>query len=550
MLRRSVSGFALILTLTSSACGDSGKSGADDTPASGEPEGRIGSDASIAVTGSGGRDAAVIDLDAKVSDAAPPSASNNAPATGLAAVVVDGATAQHVTDAATTQQADASAQPDAGDLTLADASSEPATPDASAASEPDAGTAACDPSVAPRADQLAYQVIVSNETLLSNLTFAAQAPDSEDWYLVEMTGQIWRVRNGALDTTPFLDLSSAISLGAGYDQTSIGYDERGLVGLAFAPDYPTSGLFYVTITPSATNFLGLTVDHDMVIEYRLPGDGAAPQLSRILVEVPSAFGLLGNIHNMNTVRFGPDGLLYVGMGDGGGVNCGDSEPNASQDVGSVFGKILRLDLSQPAPYAALDNPFVGSGDARVWQYGLRNPFRFSFDRMTGDLYLGDVGQSRYEEIDYAPAGSVGLNFGWATYEGIANCPTASRPLRSGSVATPPIFTADRQGTGPFSDYMAITGGVVYRGRAIPSLVGTYLFGDYYGKRLGALKQCGSATSPVTPVRKSCDANFPEACLRAPSGGPSFRSLTAIVEDHAGELYFVASGNSLLKLVPR
>ena len=258
-----------------------------------------------------------------------------------------------------------------------------------------------------------------------------------------------------------------------------------------------------------------------------------------------------NIHNGGRVAFGPDGMLYLALGDGGGVSCGNVELGATQNVGSLFGKLLRLDLSLPPPYGALDNPFVLDGDSRVLHYGLRNPFRFSFDHVTGDLYLGDVGQNTYEEIDFAKAGAKGLNFGWATFEGNSDV-TCNRPLRSGSTHTPPIFAVDRTAaaTGPFSDYNAMIGGVVYRGSALPQLEGAYLFGGYRGARLGALYQCDNDTSPVTPITKSCNPNTPnEACLRSLPGTPVFSELRAIVEDHDGEVYVVANGNSLLKIVP-
>lgn len=421
--------------------------------------------------------------------------------------------------------------------------------------QPDTGAPeSCDATRAPDVSGFATRVLVE-DAQLETLSFAAQAPGSDDWYLVEMRGRIMRLRDGVLEATPFLDLTSAIELGAGFDQTSVGYDERGLVGLAFAPDFETSGLFYVAITPSRVNSLGLPYDHDMVVEYRRGADGQAPSRERILIELPSAPVRLGNIHNINTIRFGSDGMLYVGSGDGGGVLCGNAEPNASQDVGSAFGKLLRLDLSQPAPYGALDNPFAGvpGGDPRVLHYGLRNPFRFSFDRATGDLYLGDVGQNRYEELNFAPSGSAGLNFGWATFEGVSPCPSATRELRSGSTHTPPMFIADRAAFGSatplYRDYRAVVGGMVYRGTELPELQGAYLFGDYYGARLGALYRCNEHTSPVSPLRKQCDPNDPAAaCLATPAGTAPLESLTAIVEDHAGELYFVANGNSLRKLI--
>jgi glucose/arabinose dehydrogenase len=194
---------------------------------------------------------------------------------------------------------------------------------------------------------------------------------------------------------------------------------------------------------------------------------------------------------------------------------------------------------------------VANGDPRVLHYGLRNPFRFSFDRITGDLFLGDVGQNAFEELDHAPANSKGLNFGWASFEGDSNL-TCGRTLRDGSTHTPPIFVADRTAgaTSPFSDYNAMIGGVVYRGSALPALQGVYLFGGFAGARLGALRQCGSTTSPVTPVTKSCNPNTPnEACLRSLNGAPRFTELRAIVEDHDGELYVVANRDSLLKIVP-
>lgn len=430
--------------------------------------------------------------------------------------------------------------------------SEPA--DTTEPDEPEPAAASCSAEQAPSIPPLALEPVVTGSGLYT-LAFAAQPPGSSDWYLVEQRGRILIARDGELLDTPFLDLRHEISLGAGFDQTTITYDERGLVGLAFAPDYEDSGLFYITITPSAPDDFfdedDLQQDHDQVLELRRSDsdpDRADPRPVRTLVDLGSAPQALGNIHNANTVRFGPDGYLYVGMGDGGGVSCGDAEPNAAQNVQEQYGKILRLDLSRDYPYGAADNPYAElSGAETVLHYGLRNPFRFSFDRETGDLYIGDVGQTRYEEINFAPAGSAGLNFGWATYEAHESCPGPYRPLRSGSSATGPIFYADRTGSGRFRDYRAIVGGVVYRGRELPELVGTYIFGDYYGERLGALQRCGDATSPVTGIRKNCDPNFPEPCFQERAGG-TLRQLTAIVEDNDGELYLVGNSDSLLRVV--
>ena len=412
----------------------------------------------------------------------------------------------------------------------------------------------CNADEAPSIPPLALEPVITGSGLYT-LAFAAQPPGSSDWYLVEQRGRILIARDGQLLDTPFLDLQDEISLGAGFDQTTITYDERGLVGLAFAPDYADSGLFYITITPSSPDDFfdegGLQQDHDQVLEMRRSDsdpDRADSSPVRTLVDLGSAPQALGNIHNANTVRFGPDGFLYVGMGDGGGVNCGDAEPNASQDVQQQYGKLLRLDLSRDYPYGASDNPYADrSGAETVLHYGLRNPFRFSFDRETGDLYIGDVGQTRYEEINFAAASSRGLNFGWATYEANEGCPGPHRPLRSDSSATAPIFYADRTNGGRFRDYRAIVGGMVYRGSELRELTGTYIFGDYYGERLGALQHCGDATSPVTGIRKSCDPNFPEPCFQKRGGG-TLRQLTAIVEDNAGELYLVGNSDSLFRVV--
>jgi glucose/arabinose dehydrogenase len=442
------------------------------------------------------------------------------------------------------------------DAAVSDASTSGGTQDSGGETEPGQTEPErqCSADQAPSIPALALEPVVTNSGLYT-LAFATQPPGSDDWYLVEQRGRILIARDGQVLDTPFLDLQDEISLGAGFDQTTITYDERGLVGLAFAPDYADSGLFYITITPSAPDdFLnegGLRQDHDQVLELRRSDsdpDRADRGVVRTLVDVGSAPQALGNIHNANTVRFGPDGMLYVGMGDGGGVNCGDAEPNASQDVRQQYGKILRLDLKRESPYGAGDNPFSDvSGAETVLHYGLRNPFRFSFDRETGDLYVGDVGQTRYEEINFAPSWSKGLNFGWATYEALSSCPGPFRPLRDGDSQTEPIFFADRTSSGRFRDYRAIVGGAVYRGDALPELEGTYIFGDYYGERLGALQRCGDRTSDVTGIRKNCDPNFPEPCLESRGTG-TLRQMTAIVEDRAGELYIVGNGDSLFKVV--
>jgi glucose/arabinose dehydrogenase len=217
---------------------------------------------------------------------------------------------------------------------------------------------------------------------------------------------------------------------------------------------------------------------------------------------------------------------------------------------------LRLDPNQPAPYAAEGNPFADGGDARVYHYGVRNPFRFSFDPGTGDIYIGEVGQWSHDSVAYAPVSAPGSNFGWPAFEGTEQNPSAqcasTTPLRDGSTRTAPIFNLTHGGEGGVSNLIvAIVGGAVYRGSAIPELYGAYLFGEFYPNRpMRALYQCGSETSDVLEIQKICDPNTPNAaCFTAVGGAPDLRQVGAIVRGNDGELYLPANGNALLKVVP-
>jgi glucose/arabinose dehydrogenase len=396
-------------------------------------------------------------------------------------------------------------------------------------------------SAAPALPGLALTTVVPSAGL-NRVSYAIQAPGSNDWYLVEQGGRVMVFTGGALRPTPFLDLTAECAMGPTYE-------ERGLQSLAFAPDYATSGKVYVNLTPTQ----GASLNSDVVLEFqRSAADPYAvdPGTRRMLLELPGGPGFLGTVHNSYTLKFGPDNLLYVGMGDGGGV-CNSERPGVPQDIASPFGKLLRLDPNAPAPHGAAGNPFQLGGDARVLHYGLRNPFRFSFDRVTGELYIGDVGQNSYEELDVAPPGATGLNFGWAALEGTqATC--QGRTLRPGATPTAPIFVADRRPgqCGDYCDWTSVVAGAVYRGSAIPSLAGTYLFGDYTGARVVALKHCGTETSPVAHIRRSCSGAAPgEACLGSVGGAAIAGELTAIVEGNDAEIYFVANRNTVLKLVP-
>jgi glucose/arabinose dehydrogenase len=394
---------------------------------------------------------------------------------------------------------------------------------------------------APTVGQLKLEAVVSG---VSRLVYAAQPPGSSDWWLVQQSGQIRILPAGATapSATALLDVTTGPDAAGGISFARA-EDERGLLGLAFAPDFNTSGLFYVMLTTTS----GGQANRDQVRQYKKEGSTATYQAT--LVTLPAS----ESNHNGGNIVIGPDNMLYVGTGDGGG-SCNSSKPGTPQLISAsedaLFGKILRLDPSKAPGYAATGNPFPDS--PLVWHYGLRNPFRFGFDRSTGDLYIGDVGQGAYEDVEFAKSGVSGLNFGWAAYEGNAmTC--GGRTLRAGSMETDPIFAADRRQrgcSGPFCDWVSVIGGVVYRGPALPHLRGMYIFGDYQGARMAALRQCDTTTSPVTVLRKECDPALPqEACFT----GTEFTLLTAIVEDNSGELYLVtgvtdADGGKLLKVV--
>jgi glucose/arabinose dehydrogenase len=394
--------------------------------------------------------------------------------------------------------------------------------------EADAGSQSlpCNASAAPEVGKLGLQTIVSG---LTQFVYAAQAPGSSDWYLVQQTGQIFLRPAGSSSNSVFLDLSAEL-VGA--------TDENALLGLAFAPDYATSGIFYVMITPPSMN-------QDQVRQYRRTGNSVT--LGETLITLPAS----APNHNGGTIVM-RDGLLYVGTGDGGG-GCNSDKPGAPQlltaDPVAWFGKILRLDPTRKANgYAALNNPF--SESPLVWHYGLRNPYRFSFDRLTGDMYIGDVGQQWFEEVNFAPAGAMGLNFGWPVFESESKSCGDALMLAAGRTHTKPVFVADRRQsgcTGRFCDWVSVIGGIVYRGTEVPSLRGAYVTGDYQGARMLAFYQCDDKTSPFTIIGKQCDPNAPnEACFQ----GAALQSLVAIVEDNAGEMYFVSNRNALLKVVAR
>src|SRR5215208_4491586 len=255
--------------------------------------------------------------------------------------------------------------------------------------------------------------------LSSPLYLTSPPGDLNRLFIVEQTGAIRIVKNGTLLPTPFLDISGRIVAGG----------EQGLLGLAFYPDYATTGRFVVHYTNPAGD------THLSLFQVSADPDIANAASEQIILTADQPY----TNHNGGQVVFGPDGLLYLGLGDGGAAN--DPEGRA-QNLSDLLGSILRLDVQNGSPYAIpSDNPFVGQAGVQqeVWSYGLRNPWRFSFDRATGDLYIADVGQNRYEEVDVAPASTgsgKGINYGWNIMEG-AHCLGGGQCEQAG--LTPPDF---------------------------------------------------------------------------------------------------------------
>ncbi len=323
-------------------------------------------------------------------------------------------------------------------------------------------------------------------------------------FVLDKAGRIHIVRDGSLLPTPFLDIS---------DRVGSSGSEQGLLGLAFHPNYANNGAFFVNYTDRQ----GDTV----VARYAVSDepDRADPASEAVLLSLAQP----ARNHNGGHLAFGPDGYLYVGTGDGGGA--GDQYGNG-QNGATLLGAMLCLDVDGGQPYAVPpNNPFVGDPNVRdeIWAIGLRNPWRYTFDRQTGDLYIADVGQNAYEEINVQPAGSSGgQNYGWPIMEG-RHCFPADRPCDRAGLTLPVREYDHGQGC-------SVTGGYVYRGVEYPLLNGVYLFGDYCSGRIWGLTQ-------------AADGDWQMAQLARPNV-----RLSSFGEDETGELYVVdLSGGGLYQV---
>jgi len=366
---------------------------------------------------------------------------------------------------------------------------------------------ACSDSTAPGDLPLALETVATG--LEFPLDLASPRGDSR-LFVVEKGGRIRIIRNGVVNSQAFLDLSGHVTTGA----------EQGLLGIAFDPAYASNGRFVV-------NYTDLNGD-TRISAFHVSADPDVADASSESVLLPVAQPFAN--HNGGQLAFGPDGFLYIGLGDGG--SGGDPMGNG-QSLATLLGKILRIDLNGGSPYSVpADNPFAATaGPAQrgeIWSYRLRNPWRFSFDRANGDLYIGDVGQNAFEEIDVSPAAAGagrGLNFGWNRTEGTHCYPNAAA-------------SCDRTGlTAPVLDYShddgcSVAGGYVYRGTAIPSLVGSYFYADYCGGWVRSFRFAGGkATEPQ------------EWSVLSPGG-----NITSFGQDAAGELYVLTSEGGVYRIV--
>jgi len=350
-------------------------------------------------------------------------------------------------------------------------------------------------------------------------TFVTAAPgDDSRLFVLEKTGAIRVVRDGQLLAEPFLDLSSKVSVSS----------EEGLVGLAFHPDYAKNGRFFVQYSlldpKRADNELRQVVLSELT-RAGLDPERADTDSERLvmLVEQPS------DIHLAGMLEFGPDGMLYISRGDGGS--------NDSQDLESLLGKLLRIDVDPSDGEQPYGIPPGNLGDAtgddsalpEIWSYGWRNPWRFSFDACTGDMYVGDVGESDFEEIDIEPANSPGRNYGWRFLEG-SECfdpETGCDP----SAFTPPVLAYEH-------DFgCAVVSGFVYRGQRIPALRGTYLYADHCFGNFGSLRFEEGELLDARDI--TLDINPDDVTL-----------ITSFGEDNAGEMYVLSQFGTLYRVDAR
>ena len=338
-------------------------------------------------------------------------------------------------------------------------------------------------------------------TGLASPVLLTSPPGDPRLFVVEQPGRIRIIEDGALRAQPFLDISGRVGSGG----------ERGLLGLAFRPDYATTGEFIVNYTDTSGD--------TRVERYRVTADPdvADPGSGELVLAVDQPF----SNHNGGLVLFGPDGMLYIGLGDGG--SGGDPQGNG-QNHGTLLGSILRIDVAGE-PYAVPpDNPLVGVAGARpeIWATGLRNPWRFSFDRTGGHLYIADVGQNQHEEVNVADAATGGLNYGWNIMEA-THCFSSSACDRDG-LTLPVLEYGHGEGC-------SITGGHVYRGNAVRGIAGHYFYSDYCSGWIRSFRYANGVAADRT------------------DWGLDAGQVLSFGEDAAGEVYVLNAAGIVYRLAP-
>lgn len=354
--------------------------------------------------------------------------------------------------------------------------------------------------------KLKVQLITDN--LASLTSFAEPKDQSGRLFICEQEGRIRIIKKGALLPTPFLDIKEDVL-------KREGSDERGLLGLAFHPNYAKNHKYYIYYSSRISKTAG--VDHHSIVK-EFTASGQNPDLTDMKSgKVVLEFDEPQANHNGGDIKFGPDGFLYIAVGDGGGGDDRHGDIGNGQNLNTLLGKILRIDVNT-APYVIpKDNPFVGRENtkAEIYAYGLRNPWRISFDKANGRLFTGDVGQNAWEEVDIITKGG---NYGWRVREGLHENSKFNGDPAPKNPIEPITDYAHKEG-------ISITGGFVYRGKKIPALVGKYLFADWMG-----------------PLWTLTDTKKPQ-WLREKlsiSKDAGYWQITSFGEDQAGELYLITA----------
>jgi glucose/arabinose dehydrogenase len=344
-------------------------------------------------------------------------------------------------------------------------------------------------------------------------------------FVLEQRGRILILKDDLLSETPFLDIVSKVQSGGPAD------NERGLLALAFHPQYETNGRFFIHYSTRATGDLG---NGDTVVaEYKVSADD--PDVADPTEKVLLTYDQPEVNHNGGSIEFSPkDGFLYIGLGDGGGGGDGHGAIGNGQLLSTLLGKILRIDVDKAGdgkPYAIPPGNMTGTDVApEIVAYGLRNPWRMTFDPCTGDLFVGDVGQNEIEEIDVVPAGKSGNNYGWRLLEG-NNCFNPQNDCDPDNATVRPITQYANPGDG-----CSVTGGYVYRGSAIPGLRGKYLYADFCTGRFWMLDYANGAASNVVDITSDLNPV------------PGLNNISSFGQDGSGELYVTTfDGGSVFRI---